>query len=385
MVRASTSVNWAILIGQYGGVGGVSDYTTLVADDLTRAGDLVSVYASFPSDLQLQEPRFRVVNLEGSFTPGALNALDRMLESQRPDRVLVQYVPHTFGPRAINVRFCLWLYARRHRYQIWLMFHEVAVEVRRNQPLRRNFLGAVTHLMAFLAARAASRIFVAIPAWETMLKPALTKGQVAEWLPVPSNVPFVSDAERSLNIRMRYVVNDEILIGHFGTYGQWTAEPVTQSLVRIMNRSSNRKALLLGAGSKEFRTHLVGRYPSLDDRVYASGTLEPSELSPHLSACDLMVQPYPDGVCTRRGSVMACLSHGLPIVTTCGRFTEPIWREADAVLFSSENDPDDMATQVDLLIRETATRKRIGAAGKALYDRRFALSHTIDALRSPRE
>ncbi|HKN01885.1 MAG TPA: glycosyltransferase [Candidatus Binataceae bacterium] len=384
MARAFTSVNWAILIGQYGGVGGVSDYTTLLAADLTRAGDQVSVYASFPSDLQLRERRFKVVKLDGSFTPGALAALDRMLESQRPDRVLVQYVPHTFGRRAINVRFCLWLYARRHRYPIWVMFHEVAVEVKRNQPLRRNFLGAITHLMAFLAARAAQRIFVAIPAWELMLKPALTKGQVAEWLPVPSNIPVVSDVEQSLNIRKRYVAEDEILIGHFGTYGQWTAEPVAQSLVRIMNRGSNRKALLLGAGSSEFRTRLADRHPSLGDRLYASGALEASELSLHLSACDLMVQPYPDGVCTRRGSVMACLAHGLPIVTTSGRFTEPIWRDAGAALFSSENDPDDMARQVDLLTRETATRKRIGAAGKALYDRRFALNHTIEALRSPR-
>ncbi|MGO9604275.1 MAG: hypothetical protein ACLQAT_12925 [Candidatus Binataceae bacterium] len=379
------SVNWAIMIGQYGHVGGVSDYTTLVADELTQSGDRVSVYASFPSDNQLQERRFGVVKLDGSFTPDALSALDRMLELQRPDRVLVQYVPQTFGRRAINVRFCLWLYARRHRYPIWVMFHEVAVEVRLGQPLRRNVLGAVTHLMAFLAARAASRIFVAIPAWEGMLRPALTKGQLAEWLPVPSNIPVIFDAEQSLNIRKRFVAEDEILIGHFGTYGQWTAEPVTQSLVRIMNRSSNRKALLLGAGSKEFRAHFVDRHPSLADRLHASGALAASELSLHLSACDLMVQPYPDGVCTRRGSVMACLAHGLPIITTSGRFTEPVWREAGAVLFSSESDPDEMATQVDVLTRDTATRKRIGAAGKALYDQRFALGHTIEVLRSPRQ
>ena len=40
------------------------------------------------------------------------------------------------------------------------------------------------------------------------------------------------------------------------------------------------------------------------------------EVSVHLSACDLMIQPYPDGISARRTSAMAALAHERPVVTT---------------------------------------------------------------------
>ena len=44
-----------------------------------------------------------------------------------------------------------------------------------------------------------------------------------------------------------------------------------------------------------------------------------------------LIQPYPDGVTSRRTSVMACLSQGRAVVTTAGRLTEPLWPASGAV------------------------------------------------------
>jgi glycosyltransferase involved in cell wall biosynthesis len=39
-------------------------------------------------------------------------------------------------------------------------------------------------------------------------------------------------------------------------------------------------------------------------------------VSTYLQAADLMVMPYKDGVSLRRGTLMAALAHGRPVITT---------------------------------------------------------------------
>ena len=52
------------------------------------------------------------------------------------------------------------------------------------------------------------------------------------------------------------------------------------------------------------------RHPDWAPRVHAAGFLDGAALAAHLAACDVLMQPYPDGVTSRRTSVMACLSQG---------------------------------------------------------------------------
>src|SRR4030095_5175189 len=88
--------------------------------------------------------------------------------------------------------------------------------------------------------------------------------------------------------------------------------------------------LLLGAGSERFRDALIERHPSWSARVHAAGYLSASDLGAHIAACDLFVQPYPDGITSRRTSAMACLSRGRPVVTTSGHLTAPLCAETRA-------------------------------------------------------
>jgi glycosyltransferase involved in cell wall biosynthesis len=54
----------------------------------------------------------------------------------------------------------------------------------------------------------------------------------------------------------------------------------------------------------------------LAGRVHWSGYLDDSALSAHFAACDVMVMPYRDGVSLRRGTLMAILAHGRPLITS---------------------------------------------------------------------
>jgi glycosyltransferase involved in cell wall biosynthesis len=56
--------------------------------------------------------------------------------------------------------------------------------------------------------------------------------------------------------------------------------------------------------------------PELAAAIVRPGWLAPSDLSAYLLAADVALLPYADGASPRRGSLLACAAHGLPIVST---------------------------------------------------------------------
>ena len=61
---------------------------------------------------------------------------------------------------------------------------------------------------------------------------------------------------------------------------------------------------------------MTGGRADWSDRVVAPGSLPAAAVTEYLRACDLVIQPYPDGVSSRRGTAMAALANGVPVVTT---------------------------------------------------------------------
>jgi glycosyltransferase involved in cell wall biosynthesis len=126
---------------------------------------------------------------------------------------------------------------------------------------------------------------------------------------------------------------------------------------------------------------LVRRNPAIAARLHVTGELLGEHLSRHLSACDLMIQPYPDGISARRTSAMAALAHGRPVVTTVGRLTESLWTESGAVATVPVDDATRLAPLAISLLESHSERQRLALSGAALYQERFELCHTINALR----
>jgi glycosyltransferase involved in cell wall biosynthesis len=100
-----------------------------------------------------------------------------------------------------------------------------------------------------------------------------------------------------------------------------------------------------------------------------------------VTACDIMLQPYPDGVTSRRTSVMVALAHGRPVVTTTGRLTEPLWSECGSLVLIPAERPGDLASATARLLSDPARLQYLAARSRALYAERFDLAHTIDTLR----
>jgi glycosyltransferase involved in cell wall biosynthesis len=303
-----------------------------------------------------------------------------MLDSLPHDkRVLVQYVPHAFGWKAMNLPFCAWLSNRRDR--LWVMFHEVAYPMAPNQPFRHNLLGAANRLMASMVVRAAERIFVSTPAWEPLLRSFIDRNAPITWLPIPSSFPIGVDRTRVASLRARIAPGSGLLLGHFGTFGESIAPLLLTILPRLL-ADERRSALLAGRGSEAFAARLVRIHPAIASRVMATGALDAPAVPSYLASCDVLVQPYPDGVSSRRTTIMAGLAAGVPIVTNEGLLTEPIWRESGAVRLATTPTAEAFSEEVLALVHDSSARELLGDRGARVYAERFSLERTIQALRA---
>jgi len=91
-----------------------------------------------------------------------------------------------------------------------------------------------------------------------------------------------------------------------------------------------------------------------------------------------MMQPYPDGVTTRRSTMMACLSLNRAVVTNLGPLSDPLWAESRATRLVPPHAPLAMARAVSQLLLDGKACSDLGKRGLDLYQSRFSWDHLID-------
>jgi glycosyltransferase involved in cell wall biosynthesis len=372
-------IEWHIITCEYPPqIGGVSSYVASVAEALGAAGHSVHVWCP-PAPGSRHAPAGVVVHGElGRFSPADLRRAGRLLDGfAGPRRLLLQWVPHGYGYRSMNLPLCLWIRRRASRGDLVdIMVHEAFLAFEGNW--KQKAAAAVHRVMTFILLSAARRIWISTPAWRRPLEPFARKRPL-EWLPIPSPVDPIDDPVAVASIRSRHASAGNHVVGHFGMYSRLTAGTLKEVIPQVLARLEGVVVLLMGQGSQRLRDEILCADSRLAPRLPATGELTFRDLSLHLQACDLMVQPYPEGVTTRRTSTMAPLAHGTPLVTTLGPSTESVWRERRGVSLV----PFEAGAIVDEvvgLLADAPGRAQLGERGRELYRDTFHVRHTVDAL-----
>ena len=141
-----------------------------------------------------------------------------------------------------------------------------------------------------------------------------------------------------------------------------------------MRHDPRRIILLIGRGGECYAARMCRENPDLAERVHATGELEPVALALHLAACDLLLQPYAEGLTARRTSLMASAALGLPVVSSRGPLTEPIWDSYQAVCLV-DNSPAAWTEAVERLLSDANARAALGRQARQLYQDCFAVEH----------
>jgi glycosyltransferase involved in cell wall biosynthesis len=360
--------------------GGVADYTEQLALALVAAGDRVTVWVPAGKGPERDD---RSDGIDVRVLPDVFGRATRqVLEDawrEAPGIVLLQYVPTALGPRGTNLAFCRWLLRqRRAGADVRVMFHEPYFYFTFRPWL--NVVALSQRAMAATLIRASHPLYVSTETWKRYLSPYGAPADV-QVLPIPSTVAPTAPVTAVERFRDAIGVRKgEAVIGHFGTYGNHVADELLPALESIVRRLPSARIALLGAGSDRFLDRLKSKVPAVHG--FATGRLKSIDVAAALRACDLVVQPYPDGVTTRRTSVMAALANGVPVVTTHGPLTESVWETSGGVSLVPVGRPSAIEAAAVALALDTDVRGALAIRGRHLYDEQFSIERTIGVLRA---
>jgi glycosyltransferase involved in cell wall biosynthesis len=363
---------WHILTGEYPpACGGVGDYTAALAQALSARGEEVHVWAP---GLQPGRSAPWLHPLEDRFGSRARTQLERAVRDA-PGTLLLQYVPNALGARGANLAFCRWLLDMGCRgADVRVMFHEPYFYFGWRRPWR-NVLAVAQRTMAARLLRASSEVYFSSANWRRYLSPyGPIRGGTT--LPIPSTLPTIDPLQRR-----PAAVRATPIVGHFGTYGADVATALEAVLPRVLEACPAADVRLIGRGGERF-VERFGRGRGRQ-RLHATGELPASDAASALRECDLVIQPYPDGVTTRRTSVMAAIGNGVPVVTTSGFLTEPVWQATGAVRLVPFGDTAAFAAACADLLADAAARDRLAAAALRAYDAAFSVDRTAALLAGP--
>jgi glycosyltransferase involved in cell wall biosynthesis len=202
-------------------------------------------------------------------------------------------------------------------------------------------------------------------------------------LPIGSNVEAQAPTEYDREEwRRRWGVgSDEILLCYFGFLNESKGgEVLFRALARLVASGARVKLLMIGGkvGSSDPTNvaylqkveALIGEL-SLADHVCWTGYVDGPEVSASFWASDICVLPYRDGVSFRRGTLMAALAHGMPIVSTYPRVDVAEIIDGENMILAPPEDPEALAEKVRQLAGSAQLRQRL-ARGTTELSRLFS-------------
>lgn len=377
----SARVTWAIVVGEYPPQpGGVSDYTRQIAEALAAVGDDVHVLAPRVAREGPAYPGVTIHRLPDRYGIRGIFAAMRIVRRlPKSTRVLVQFVVQSFGMRAMNVPFAIWLLALRPD----VMFHETVIKLDARMNVPRKIQAIVTQIIGFAVMRSARRTFVSTPAWIPRIRAWAPKATPIH-LYIPSNVATTVEAAAvaSTALQLRDGRTGPIL-GHFGTYNMSQTRSFLRDFVPLfLERHPTATFALVGRGGGDFARSLLEGFPAYAPRITACVGDSREDVATSLAACDILIQPYYDGATTRRTSLAAGLALGKPTVSNDGYATEAIWRSSGAVALASSFEAESVLIEASRLLADENARLDLGRRAAALYGEHFEVARTIEGLKT---
>lgn len=362
-------MEWHIITGEYPPqLGGVSDYTYQVSQALVKKGDSVHVWSPSADAQAFAHASINVHALPHGFRWRWVRELDRQLASfPAPRNILIQYVPHMYGWKSMNIAFCLWLCLQR-RHRVSVMFHEVAFPFRNGQPARHKLLAIVHRIMAAAILRSVRHSFTSTEPYLALLRTLGTENTPISMLRICSNIPSESYAAAAPASNAQPDPGGLFTVGIFSNFSKELREYL-RPVIGCILENPRMEIALLGPG-EAFRKTLLKHYPEAAERIRTTGRLHVAEVAKHMRGCKALLQTYPGGASAARGTLIAALASGVPVVTTAGPLTDKLLLESKTLLFSDRS-PQAIREALEELMRNPAAAQELGLNAQRLYKESF--------------
>lgn len=286
---------------------GVGDYTKKITEELDRVGHRVTILASKGYKGPEESGNIRVIRFSKKWGFFTFLRLVILAKKSAFDLVNVQYTPVLY-----RAWFKLLLGLLNSIKPVVVSFHTLH---------RSTLLSKIESLILIKSSRG---IISTNEEITYMLNKARFINKKFSEIPIgsnimPSNKESMSkrEAKKSLGLN-----ENDLIMTNFGLfYPGKGLETLLNACSLLKKRIADFKLILLGslsAGDTHYIQIIKNLAAQLDiqDKVMFTGFLESEKVTQYLWATDIFVVPFDRGVSIRRGSLMAGIVHGLPILTT---------------------------------------------------------------------
>lgn len=338
--------------------GGLADYCSRVANGLQQRGLDVTVLTK---DGEATTAPIDVRVFGRKWTPKSIPAMKSIIRDIDPDVVLFQHGgPYSFnrwGP-GIPVAVLVSSAARQCNVPLVVYGHELYA------PWRQSIIRTPFHLMQRLAilwliARCA-KFVVTIRRRERCLR---------HWLPWSQSkiarVPISATLEREA-ADPDWRADNGIEADAFLVAAMGVDDPTKGA--DVLGAVASRLKILDPAA----RIVAVGGLRATTPDVEAWGYIDSHDAWNLISAADLFILPFADGVSARRTTALNGLAAGAPLLTTRGTDTDRYLFGPDSMELVEAGDTAGFVNAVLRLRLDPDRLELLGFAGRRLYDREFA-------------
>ncbi len=355
-----------LLSGEYPPMqGGVGDYTRELGTALAQQGATVHVLTARRA-AQGPEP-ITVHPLVSRWGWGMGRLAGALARQVQASVVHIQYQTAAYGMHpAINLLPC-WL-RRAMDVRCVVTFHDL------KEPYLFPKAGAARRWVNRVLARSCDAVVVTNREDEiAMQREGLANA--LHLIPIGSNIAPAppSGYDRATWRSQQGAAPDDVVLCYFGFLN---ASKGGETLIRALSLlASDRRYRLwmvggqVGASDPTNRAYLsrvqalIGEL-GLKARVRWTGYTTAAEVSANLLAADIAVLPYRDGASFRRGSLLAMLAHGLPVVTTHPALPLSELADGETALLVPPDDPPALATAVARLAMDEILRRRLSEGAR---------------------
>lgn len=348
--------------------GGLADHTKLLAQKLAPT-HCVKVLTTPGGDSDFS---YEIVPFDKWHQRGALL---EAINASGNCPILWQYIPNIYGRGGVNFTVPNTIRSLASRRRQVTLAHEVATPL---SPWPHRACYSWAHRLQWqVIARHADVIGLSTEAWlERWLAKHRNAAAKSVLIPSPSNIaiePVAQNHRAEWRKRCRWPEDTRIIV-YFGSISPTKQIPWVLDAWRAA-RTQHPTALIAIGDSLEVET-------SGEERRFLAvhSFLTSGDVSCALQAADVLALPFSDGVSERRGSFMAGLSHGLPVVTTVGPATGPTLRNSDALAAVPCDRPDLFTAKVIELLNDPEHGNGLGQRGRALYERGYNWPTVISRL-----
>lgn len=356
---------------------GVGDYSYNLAKELAKRDVGVKILTSKYNVVNLEKTQdnLEILQVIESWKITGLKRIIKEVKLLNLDIINLQYVPYMYGRIGINftmplLPFMLKFFLNKNTI---VTCHELFIDWSFTP---KKFIIALIQRIQFFILLFGSKKIISVTNKHTKKIKRYNKlfNKEIITIPVGSNIEVVNVSEIWKNrVHSELNIEDNFIMAIFGLLHPLSnVEVVFYALKTLLQNNYKVKLMCIGDMERSNPGYfkmlkIMENEMNLNENIIWTGYLKDKDVSLYLSVTDLVIFPRKYGVDLHSGSLIAALSHGLPVIAVKGDNLDESLNNS-AIIFFSPNDSNELAQKIEDLIIDKDLRYKLGKQNKIFYE-----------------